>query len=157
MRRAIALALSTVCLLAGAAAAATGSRTVSRTYEPVVVSPSFPQGGVQSSSTMTLRTRAHEHYVTVAIQDDSGLTVPGEIRQDLDGDDEADTTYEFCGSTPAPVEIEPGVRVTIAMLTGSCGDETDPSSYGVWTTGTVTATFSTSVAKASAAKEAPHH
>lgn len=63
------------------------------------------------------------------------------MTQDLDGDGEADTTHEFCGSTPDAVAIEPGVPVKVVRLEGTCNGLTDPTGYGVWTTGTVTATF----------------
>jgi hypothetical protein len=142
MRRTIALATLTVCLAAGSAAAGANGRTVKQAYQPVEADPTVPQGGIHSSSSGTFRTRARERFVTVTIQDDSGLTVPGELRQDVDGDDEADFSQAFCGSTPDRVAIEPGVPVEVVRLTGSCNDLTDPTGYGGWTAGTVTVVFS---------------
>ena len=141
MRRAIPLAILVTCLAAASAAAAPAGRTVERAYEPVEVSPSFPQGGIHSSSSVTFRTRSQERLVTVTIDDDTGLTIPGRITQDVDGDGAADTTHEFCGSTPDAVAIEPGVPVKVVRLHGSCNGLTDPTRYGSWTTGTVAATF----------------
>lgn len=156
MRRAITLAMLVSCLATGSVLAAPGGRTVERPYEVAETTADFPQGGIRSTSSATFRTRSNERFVSVVIQDDSGLAVPASITQDLDGDDEADTTYDFCGSTEHPVAVEPGVPVTVVREYGSCGAAEDPSQYGVWTTGTVTATF-TSKGPKSAAEEPPHH
>ena len=142
MRRMIALAMLAVCLVAGSATAGSRGRTVEQAYQPVEADPTVPQGGIHSSSSATFRTRARERFVSVTIQDDSGLAVPAEVRQDVDGDEEADVSHTFCGSTPDAVAIEPGVAVEVVRFTGSCNDVTDPAGYGSWTTGTVTATFS---------------
>lgn len=142
MRRTIPLGILVTCLAAASAGAASGGRTVERSYEPVEVSATFPQGSIRSSSSVTFRTRPQESLVTVAITDDSGLKVPARVTQDADGDGEADTTHEFCGSTADAVAIEPGVAVKVVRLEGSCSELRDPTQYGAWTTGTVTATFS---------------
>lgn len=141
MKRAISLAVLISTLVGGSAVAGTSGRTVERPYQPVEADPTLPEGSVKSTSSVTFRTRATERSVTVAIQDDSGLTVPGEVRQDVDGDGEADMVEEFCGSTPDAIAVEPGVPVTVVRITGSCTDVTDPTGFGTWTKGTVTATF----------------
>lgn len=141
LRRALAMLTLTLCLAGGSGFAAEQGRTVEREYQPVEADASFPQGGVHSRSSVTFRVRAHETSVTVAIQDDSGLVVPGEVRQDRDGDGESDLVREFCGSTSDPIAIEPGVAVTVVRMHGWCDELTNPTQYGSWTTGTVTATF----------------
>lgn len=157
MRRAMPLAILVSCLATGSVMAAQTGRTVERSYQVIETAPEFPQGGIRSSSTMEFRTRAHEHFVTVTVQDDSGLMVPATVTQDVDGDDTDDMSYDFCGSTEDPVAVEPGVPVKVALSHGSCNGVDDPSQYGGWTTGTVMATFTATAPKASAAGEPPHH
>ena len=156
MRRAIPFAILVSCLAGGPVVAAPTGRTVERPYQVAETTADFPQGGIRSTSTLTIRTRSHEHFVTVAIRDDSGFVVPASVTQDVDGDDEADMSYDFCGSTEDPVAVEPGVPVKIVRTYGSCNGVDDPSQYGVWTNGSVTATF-TRTAATSAAEEPPHH
>ncbi|HEX2295671.1 MAG TPA: hypothetical protein VHN37_10225 [Actinomycetota bacterium] len=141
MRRTIPIAILTVVLAAGSALAGASGRRVEREYRPAETHPSFPQGGIRSSSTVTFRPRAHERSVMVVVQDDSGLVVPGQVLQDLDGDGDADRTHEFCGSTSEAVAIDPNAPVKVARYHGSCDDPADPMQLGAWTKGTVTATF----------------
>jgi hypothetical protein len=142
MRRTLTIALSALCLAAGSASAAAPARTVNRSYQPAYVEPGGTAGSIHSSNGVAFRTRANERFVTVTIEDASGLPIPARVAQDVDGDREDDVAYEFCGSTAQPVAIQPGVPVTVWMSHGTCDDVTNPSSGGGWTTGTVTATFS---------------
>lgn len=80
--------------------------------------------------------------MTVTIQDDSGLAVPARITQTVDGGREV--AHEFCGATAKPVAIDPSAAVKVVRYHGSCDDDsTDPTRFGTWTNGTVTATFAT--------------
>ena len=140
MRRTLGFTLLTICLLAGWASAGETGRTVERAYQPAYVGA----GSIYSSNGVHFKARAAERFVSVTIEDDSGLPIPARVAQDLDGDRRDDVNHEFCGSTAEPVAIEPGARVSVWMAHGSCNDVTDPSSLGGWTTGTITATFSRS-------------
>ncbi len=142
MRRMFGLALLTSCLIAGAAGAGASGRTVERSYEPVYVESGVPAGTTSHSNGVTFRTKASERFVSVTIEDQSGLAIPARIAQDVDGDDVDDLEHEFCGTTSGPVAITPGVPVDVWMSHGTCDGVTDPTSAGGWTTGTVTATFS---------------
>ena len=135
-----------ICLLAGVASAGSSGRTVERTYQPVYVEPGVPAGSITHSNGVTFRTRANEHFVSVAIEDESGLPVPARITQGENEhpDHEYDVDEEFCGSTPQPVAIRAREPVTVWMSHGTCDGATNPQSAGGWTTGTVTATFSRS-------------
>lgn len=143
MRRTLTLALLATGLVAGSAQAGTAPRTVDRSYQPVYVEPAGTAGGVHSTNGVTFRTRANERFVTVTIEDQSGLTIPAHLAQDVDGDGDDEVRHELCGSTSAAVAIHPGVPVTVWMDHGTC-DEANPATAGGWTTGTVTATFSRS-------------
>ena len=129
------------CLLTGVASAGSSGRTVERTYQPVYVEPA---GGVTHSNGVTFRTKANERFVSITIEDDSGLPIPARVTQGENEhpDHEYEVDEEFCGSTPEPVAIRAGEAVTVWMSHGTCDGLSNPQSAGGWTTGTVTATFS---------------
>lgn len=138
MRRSALLVLVFVCLGGASAAAGQGGRVVDKTYQTAEVDPG---GSIRSSNGVTFRPRATERFVAVTIEDASGTAVPARVTQDLDGDGKPEVESKFCGATDQPVEIEPGVPVTVWMEIGTC-DGPASGSAGAWTQGTMTATFS---------------
>lgn len=135
MRRSALLVLVFVCLGAATAGADPGGRVVDKTYQAAEVQSG---GSIRISSGVTFRTRAAERFVEVTIEDATGATVPGRVTQDADGDGENEVEAKVCGATDGPVEIRPGVPVTVWMETGTCNGGTEA---GTWTQGTMTATF----------------
>lgn len=138
MRRAL-LTLLAIGLVAGPAAAGSSGRIVQRTYQPAYVDPGFPAGGISHSNGVAFRVRPDERFVSIRIEDESGLPIPARITQGEaeHPDHEYDVDEEFCGSTAQPVAISPGTPIKVWMSHGTCG-----GAVGGWTTGTVTATFS---------------
>lgn len=78
-----------------------------------------------------------ERYVRVKVRDDSGLPTVGEVAQNLDVDVAPEISHTFCGTTPRPVRIKPGVDVVVYLYSGTCSS-TQPA---IATTGAVRATF----------------
>lgn len=136
MRRYALPVLVFVCLGAAGAAADPGGRVVDKTYQGVEVDPG---GSIRVSTGVTFRPRATERFIEVTIDDATGTTVPGRVTQDADGDGENEVEEKLCGATDRPVEIQPGVPVTVWMKTGTCNGGT---AAGTWSQGTMTATFS---------------
>ena len=141
MRRTLTMALLALCLVAASAQAGTAARTVRRSYQPAYVEPGNPGGSIHSSSGVTFRTRANERFVSVTIEDQSGLPIPARVTQGTPEhpDHEYDVDQEFCGSTSEPIAIQGGEPVTVWMSHGTCGGG---QTAGGWTAGTVTVTFS---------------
>ena len=140
MRRTLTMALFALCLVAASAQAGPAARTVQRSYQPAYVEPGAA-GSIHSSNGVEFRTRANERFVTIAIEDQSGLTIPARVTQGTSEhpDHEYDVDQEFCGSTSEPIAIQGGQPVTVWMSHGTCGGG---QTAGGWTTGTVTVTFS---------------
>ena len=80
-----------------------------------------------------------ERFVSLAIEDGSGGSIRGHVHINYNnGGKKLDDQVDFCGSTPKPIEIEPGATIEVGTLMGICDDNT-PS---IVTEGTITATFS---------------
>lgn len=79
-----------------------------------------------------------ERYVTVEIEDASGLPAGGTITADTDGDPTIqEVVANFCGKTEEPVKIPSG-PIQVAVKSGVCEDGTTVLA----TSGTVAVTFS---------------
>lgn len=87
-----------------------------------------------------------EHFAAFKVTDDAGLPVYVNGGQDLDGDNLADTSFSFCGSTPKPVAVEPGYTINL-FISAAPGGGTSPCA-GVGTSGTVDGLFSSKTFKA---------
>ena len=81
-------------------------------------------------------TAANENFVSLEIEDVSGMPVSAAAGQDPEGDGTVSTT-RFCGAIEK-LPIEPGLDVTVFVFPGPC---TSPPAPGFATQGTVTATF----------------
>ena len=85
---------------------------------------------------------ADEGYINIEIADTVPVGVFASVTQDLDGDTFADTSVDICGSSAEPIQVEPGVEVTVFLWEGP-GVTTDGAPCpGVVTQGTITATIS---------------
>lgn len=96
----------------------------------------------QGSSCVMFPVLTGEKYVSIEIKDDLGTPVYASIIQDTSGDGSwlahDDYTVHICGETPEPIEIEPGLDVTVWVWQGP---GLMPPCPGVASAGTVKATF----------------
>lgn len=63
-------------------------------------------------------TAANERNVEVMIEDSAGTPVYASVTQDLNGDNQADTSTDICGASDGPIAIEPGLEVTVFIWEG---------------------------------------
>ena len=115
-------------------------RAAEATYDsPAIGHPNVIVGCIGANGCATFGVGAKERFASFNIVDSSGTPVYGVGGQDLDGDQLADTSFEFCGTTEKPVPVEPGYEINIFLspVTGA-----DPVCPGVATSGTVEAKFS---------------
>ena len=148
MRKILGLLL-TASLLVGIMAAAPAdakkkkkkkTRTAESTYDtPAIGHPNVIVACSGANGCATFAIGPTERFGTFEIKDSSGTPVYGVGGQDLDGDGFADTSFEFCGKTEAPVALEPGyaINIFISPVTGA-----SPVCTGVGTSGKVVAKFS---------------
>ena len=132
------LATLALCLMAIPAQAG-GGRTESGEYNTVVVEPQNGSPSAQGHITngVTFTPRKGERFVSVVVEDQSGLPARAVIGQDLDGDGVTEWTDELCGATESPVRFRKGFDVIVAAQEGPCDDNT----VAMATFGTITATF----------------
>lgn len=83
-------------------------------------------------------TGPEDHFVSIEIEDATGMDVSASVGQDPEGDNTVATT-PFCTKTDEPIEIEPGLEVTVFVFVGPC---TTPLGPAFATQGTVIGTFS---------------
>jgi hypothetical protein len=83
-------------------------------------------------------TAATEHNVEVVIEDSAGTPVYASVTQDLNGDNQADTSTGICGASDGPIPIEAGYEVTVFIWEGP---GPSPVCAGAATSGTITAKF----------------
>lgn len=81
---------------------------------------------------------ANEHNVEVTVEDSAGTPVFASVTQDLNGDNQADTSTDICGASEGPIPIEAGYEVTVFIWEGPGAS---PVCAGVATSGTITAKF----------------
>lgn len=77
-------------------------------------------------------------FMTLELQDATGLPASAGWGQDDNGDGQVEVTF-ICGGIEEPVSILPGVPVTVFIFPGPC---LEPMGPGFATTGDVVATFS---------------
>ena len=143
MKRAIAVALALGMLggaLAAPAEAGKKKKKVSRSAEATYTGAFnvlYLNAGGQNFGGVALPTGSGEKFVSIEIKDASGLPSGATVGQDLNGDDQADTSTPVCGKSAEPIEIEPGYDVTVFLKQGPCD-----GGPAIVTEGTVVATFS---------------
>jgi hypothetical protein len=135
-----------LCVIAAPALAGNAkSRTETGEYNTVTVDTDAPpQASGRVTNGVTFETQPGERFVSVTIEDKSGLPARAVVGQDLDGDGLEDVSEEICGSTAAPIKLQKGVvAVMVWTQEGACADGTNAFA----TFGTVTATFTRAAAK----------
>ena len=76
------------------------------------------------------RARAGERSVRISLEDDTGNPARGRV--EVNGD-----IIQFCSTTEKPIRVQPGDKINVHAVFGSCGN-----ALAVVTEGTITATFS---------------
>jgi hypothetical protein len=140
MRRSIVVMLILGVLL-GAMLPAQAGKKKTRTATADYFAPaylSWNPTGEHNIGGVNFPTGSGERYVSIEIEDTTGMDVSAAVGQDPEGDGTV-TTTPFCTSTAEPVPIDPGLEVTVFVFVGPC---TDPAGPALATQGTVTATFS---------------
>lgn len=120
-------------------------RTAEATYDsPAIGHPNVIVGCIGANGCATFGVGAKEKFASFNIVDSTGTPVYGVGGQDLDGDQLADTSFEFCGKTDKPIPIEPGYELNIFLspVTGA-----DPLCPGVASSGSVKAQFANKMFK----------
>jgi hypothetical protein len=102
-------------------------------------------GYVCGTGCVSFTVGASESYVSIEIIDDSGQPAAAALAQDVDGDGVGDIFGSVCGKTEAPIQITPGLDLTVAVGAGvvfDAGTIPPGACPSVATTGTVKAIFS---------------
>ncbi len=87
----------------------------------------------------TFPTASGESYVSISIEDASGMDVAAAVGQDPEGDNQVTVIQDFCTSAE-DVPITPGLEIIVFVYAGPC---TSPSPAPAFATqGKVVATFS---------------
>lgn len=149
MKKVMPVALTAVLLVSGLMAPAHAQKKKKkppkpRTAEADYAGPAIGAAGVGACSPGTLGcfgfpSTQKELYVQVQIEDSASPMVYASITQDLNGDNQADTSTGICGATEEPVPIDPGYEVTIFIWEGP---GPSPVCAGLATSGTIKVTFS---------------
>jgi hypothetical protein len=106
---------------------------------PAIGHPDVVVGCSGSNGCAAFGIGANEHFASFTIEDSLGQPVYATAGQDLDGDNLADNSFSFCGSTEEPVAIEPGYAINIFI---GEGPGTSPACVGASSSGVVHGTFS---------------
>lgn len=111
------------------------------TYDsPAIGHPSAVAFCSGSTGCAQIALEPKERWVKLEIEDATGLPVYALAGQDTDGDNFADVSFTFCGSTgDEPIEVEPGYEINIFI---SAGPGAPPACAGVGTSGRVAAVLS---------------
>jgi hypothetical protein len=96
-----------------------------------------PQFSGRISNTVEFKVKASERYVHIEIADDAADNVRATVRQDIDDDGEPDLEVDICNATPEPLEITPGIPLTVSVQEGLC----EGNEASVPTQGSITAMF----------------
>ena len=122
-------------------------RTATAAYDsPAIGHPDVAVGCLGANGCATFATGPTERFASFKVTDSSGLPVYVNGGQDLDGDQLADTSFSFCGSTDAPVAIEPGYEINLFISAAPGGVGGTPCA-GVGTSGSVEGKFSSKTFK----------
>lgn len=115
-------------------------RVAEGTYEMPALGVPGVVGTAALGGAFEFATLSTENYISVEITDDGGGSPTFTMSQDSDP---STPSYEimgtWCGSTPEPVEISPGLALRVSVYT-TPGPE-QPSCAGPATSGTIKATF----------------
>jgi hypothetical protein len=145
MRKLITVCLTAMLLVAAfALPQAEAKKKKVRKVSGAYSAPSIGAGGLGVCSPGTIgcipfALAAGEKFVSINIVDQSGQAVFASITQDLNGDNQSDTSTDICGATEEPVAIEPGYEVTVFIWEGP---GPAPLCAGVATSGEIQAEFS---------------
>ena len=117
------------------------SRTKSGSYNTVAggINDNDPSVEGEFSNSVTFTPRPRERFVSLRIDDKSGLPARALVVQSKSGPNGSYYVLEeeICGETESPIKIHKGLDVTVAVQDGLCSNGTT----GAATFGTVTATF----------------
>jgi hypothetical protein len=149
MRKATVVLLM-IAVVVGSLVAPADARKKKKTRKAVATYASPAIGNADLTGTClgecpTFGVATTERYLTLKIEDDSGLPVSATIGQDSNPDDNfTDRIGEVCGETEQPIPVMPGAQVIVWVWAtprlgviaggGPC--------LGAATSGTITATFS---------------
>jgi hypothetical protein len=115
-------------------------RSVEGTYANPAVGVPGLVGTSNAGGAVEFVALSNESTISVSIEDDGGGTPTFTMSQNSDP---ADDTYEimgtWCGETPEPVAIEPGLAVRVSVYTTPGPDQ--PSCVSPASSGVITATF----------------
>ena len=115
-------------------------KRIERVEEQTYIAPAYfywaPSG--DNIGGVKFATGPEDKFVSIEIEDATGMDVSASVGQDPEGDGTVSTT-PFCTSTEEPLPIEPGLEVTVFVFVGPC---TQPPGPAVATQGTVIGTFS---------------
>jgi hypothetical protein len=115
------------------------ARTESAEYNTLVVNPDegSPSASGQISNGVTFQPKKGERFITVVVEDASGLPTRAVVGQDYDGDGLNESETEVCGASSKPIRFKPGVEIHVSAQDLPCED----GSPAFATFGTITATF----------------
>jgi hypothetical protein len=137
------LSVGLISLSGLASASGAASRTVDKPYTMAngfVVYGSIYAGWTLGTPYKVFRPKAGDRFVSFSIVDEAGQASRGHIHMDANGDGKLEH-LDFCTKTPKPLRVGQAQKIEVAVLLGTCADETDPTP-SVVTQGTITATFS---------------
>jgi hypothetical protein len=112
---------------------------------PAIGHPDVAVGCVGANGCAVFAVGAKERFAAFNVTDSAGQAVYVNGGQDLDGDQFADTSFSFCGSTDGAIPIEPGYEINL-FISAAPGGGTSPCA-GVGTSGTVDGQFSSKTFK----------
>lgn len=138
-KRCVVASLALAAFLVPAVSQAGKARTETGEYNTFTVDTdqTGPSASGRISNGVSFTPRRGERYVSVVIEDKTGVPVRAFVEQDVDDDGQADLSVEFCGATSEPIRFQKGAPVEVWAQEGPCAD----NSGGASTFGTVTATF----------------
>ncbi|MDP9067531.1 MAG: hypothetical protein M3N53_04150 [Actinomycetota bacterium] len=149
MMKRISLGLALVLVVGALAspAAGRGRKPKPRKLELTYSEPALGTAGFglcfQGSSCLFFDLLPKERFVSVAIEDDTGMPVYASVIQDTNEDGSYlrhdDLTVDICGKTEKPIEVEPGKPTSVWVWQGPGAS---PPCPGVASSGTATITLS---------------
>lgn len=148
MKKLISVALTGLVVMGGLVAPAQAQKKKKppkpRTMEAPYQAPAIGAAGLGVCSPGTIGcigfpSTSQETYVKVEVTDSVSPMVYATITQDLNGDNQADTSTGLCTATEEAVPIDPGFEVTVFVWEGPGPDPVCPAAA---TSGTIKVTFS---------------
>ncbi|MGH2729182.1 MAG: hypothetical protein ACRDJI_01075 [Actinomycetota bacterium] len=148
MRKTTAVLLLIGAIVGSLVAPADAGKKKKKPREAVVTYASPAIGSADATGTCpdgcpTFGVAATERYLTLKIEDDSGLAPAATIGQDSDPNDNfVDRIGEVCGETEAAIPVVPGAQVVVWVWATPRLVAGGGPCLGAGTSGTITATFS---------------